>query len=344
MAKRILVTGGCGYIGSHTMVDLIDHGFEVVSIDNCCNASEEVLKGIETITGKKVVNHKIDLCDYEATREVFESYTDLVGVIHFAALKAVGESTEQPLLYFRNNLNSLLNVLDLQQEFGIDCHIFSSSCTVYGNATMLPVTEATPQQPAESPYGRTKQMGEAIIEDVSKRYTQLQSVLLRYFNPAGAHPSTLIGEAPSNVAQNLVPVITETAIGKRASMTVFGNDYDTRDGSNIRDFIHVMDLAHAHTLALMRVLDAKNEQQVEVYNLGIGQGVSVLEAIHAFEAVSGQKLNYNIGPRRTGDVIAIYADPAKAFTQLGWTPKYDINAIMDHAWAWEQKRSASMLV
>lgn len=337
--NKILVTGGCGYIGSHTIIDLLDNGFEVISVDNLYNADESALDGIEKITGKRIKNYVVDLCDLEATKQIFQENQDIVGIIHFAALKSVGESVEQPLLYFRNNLNSLLNILDCMIQFRVSNIIFSSSCSVYGNATELPVTEDTPWQEAESPYARTKQMGEQIIHDVLRGNSILQSVLLRYFNPAGAHPSALIGESPRNVASNLVPVITETAIGKRPETVVFGADYPTRDGSCIRDFIHIMDLAHAHTLALQYLLQNNNEKQVEVFNLGIGEGVSVLEAIHAFEKVTGEKLNYRIGERRPGDVVAIYANLNKAADKLGWQPAYNIEDIMRSAWAWEQARS-----
>lgn len=337
--SKILVTGGCGYIGSHTIVDLIKNGFEVVSVDNLYNADESALDGIEKITGKRVKNYVVDLVNLDATKQIFEENPDIKGIIHFAALKSVGESVEKPLLYFRNNLNGLLNLLDCMTQFDIPNLIFSSSCSVYGNVEQLPVTEDTPWQEAESPYARTKQMGEQIIRDVLRGTPALQSILLRYFNPAGAHPSALMGESPRNVANNLVPVITETAIGKRAETVVFGDDYPTRDGSCIRDYIHVMDLAHAHTLALQYLSDKKNEKQVEVFNLGIGEGVSVLEAIHAFEKSTGEPLNYRIGPRRPGDVIAIYANYDRAAKRLGWQPKHGIEDIMQSAWNWEKARS-----
>lgn len=339
--SKILVTGGCGYIGSHTIVDLIDHGFDVVSVDNLYNSDESALDGIEKITGKRVHNYVVDLVDLDATKQIFREHPDISGIIHFAALKSVGESVEQPLLYFRNNLNSLLNLLDCMSEFAVPNLIFSSSCSVYGNTEALPVTEDTPWQEAQSPYARTKQMGEQIIRDVLRGTPALQSILLRYFNPAGAHPSALIGESPRNVANNLVPVITETAIGKRAETVVFGDDYPTRDGSCIRDYIHIMDLAHAHTLALQYLLEKRNEQQVEVFNLGIGEGVSVLEAIHAFEESTGEKLNYRIGPRRPGDVIAIYANNNRAAQRLHWQPQHNIQDIMQSAWNWEKARSAN---
>ena len=336
--SKVLVTGGCGYIGSHTIVDLINNGFEVISIDNHINSNKSSLKGIEKITGKKIKNYKIDLCNYNRVRKVFLEHKDIKGIIHFAALKAVGESSEQPLRYFKNNFNSTLNMLEATKEFGIKNFIFSSSCTVYGNATELPVTEDTPFQRVESPYGLTKQAGEEMIEFFSKANPKINSILLRYFNPAGAHESALLGEAP-NVALNLVPIITEVAIGKRKSITVFGSDYDTRDGSNIRDYIHVMDLANAHTKALQYLIQKNNKTNCEVYNLGIGEGASVLEVIQAFEKVSGLKLNYKIGPRRKGDVIAIYSNYKKAKRRLKWKPTRNIEDIMRTAWAWEQKRS-----
>jgi len=335
--SKILVTGGCGYIGSHTLVDLIDNGFEVISIDNLVNASASILDGVKAITGKTVQNYPVDLCDKAATRAVFQNNPDIAGIIHFAALKYVGESVEKPLLYFHNNLDSLLNILECMLEFGVHHIIFSSSCSVYGNATELPVTESTPFQKAESPYARTKQMGEQVLEDVCFQEKGINAVILRYFNPAGAHQTTLIGEA-ATAATNLVPVITETAAGKRASMTVFGSDYPTRDGSCVRDYIHVMDLANAHTKAIQYLLTNQQENNCEIFNLGIGEGVTVLEAIQAFEEVSGQKLNYILGPRRAGDVVAIYANNDRAVQRLGWQAKRNISDIMRSAWEWEQKR------
>lgn len=341
--SKILVTGGCGYIGSHTLVDLMEHDFEVISVDNLSNASALALEGVERITGTTVSNYPIDLTDREATRRIFEDHPDLDGIIHFAAYKAVGESVEKPLEYFSNNLGSLLNVLALSVEYGVKNFIFSSSCSVYGNTDALPVTEATPRQEAESPYARTKQMGEDIIRDFCRRYPEHNCVLLRYFNPAGAHPSGEIGEAPSNAALNLVPVITETAIGKRPKgMTVFGDDYPTRDGSCVRDYIHVMDLANAHTKCLQFLLENRNETNCELFNVGIGDGVTVLEAIEAFERTSGEQLNYRIGPRRPGDVVAIYANYDRAARLLGWEPQYGIDDIMRTAWEWEQRRSGAV--
>ncbi|GAB5555392.1 MAG: UDP-glucose 4-epimerase GalE [Saprospiraceae bacterium] len=336
--KKVLVTGGTGYIGSHTIVDLVNHGFEVISIDDYSNSTSQALEGIKAITGKDIKNYTVDLKNLEATEKVFAEHPDLVGVIHFAAHKLVGESVEKPLTYFRNNLNSLMNIIDCMRKFDVENLIFSSSCSVYGNAKELPVTEDTPMREAESPYARTKQMGEQICVDVAHHEKDHNFVLLRYFNPAGAHHSALLGENPANAPSNLVPVITETAIGKRQKMTVFGADYDTRDGSCIRDYIHVMDLANAHTKSIQYLLEHRHQSNLEVFNLGIGEGVSVLEAIEAFEKVSGQKLNYEIGPRRPGDVIAIYAQPDRAQKSLNWKPERDIEVIMGSAWAWEQKR------
>jgi UDP-glucose 4-epimerase len=337
MAK-ILVTGGCGYIGSHTIIDLLDHGFDVLSVDNLVNSDEKVLAGIEKITGRKVNNAIFDLCDREKTRSFFDQHQDIDGIIHFAALKSVGESVEKPLLYFRNNLTSLVNILEMMTIYGIKSFVFSSSCSVYGNADVLPVTEKTPVKEAASPYARTKQIGEQIILDALKSIP-LESVLLRYFNPAGAHPTAIIGESPINPASNLVPVITETAIGKREKMIVFGDDYDTRDGTCIRDYIYIMDLSKAHTLALNRMLENRMKHSFEVFNLGMGEGVTVMEAINAFEKVTGLKLNYEIGSRRPGDVVAIYADYTKAREELGWIPKAGIEEIMQSAWNWEKERS-----
>ncbi len=338
--KKILVTGGCGFIGSHTIVDLLNNGFDVISIDSFLNSSEESIKGIEAITGKKIKNYCVDLCDMEATRKVFAENKDIIGVIHFAALKSVGESVDKPLWYYRNNINSLLNILSICSEFDVQNLIFSSSCSVYGNATELPVTETTPLQKAESPYALTKQIGETMIQDYCNINPQFNAILLRYFNPAGAHKSALLGEAPVNPALSLVPVITETAIGKRGKATVFGNDYDTRDGSCIRDYIHVMDLANAHTKAMQYAMENKEAGTCDVFNLGIGEGVTVLEAIKAFEKVTRQKLNYEIGPRRPGDVVAIYSNYKKAAEKLSWEPTRGIEDIMSTAWEWEKKRSA----
>lgn len=334
--SKILVTGGCGYIGSHTIVDLVENGFDVISVDNNSRSTPRILEGIEKITGKKIKNYKVDLCNFDDTFAIFQENSDISGIIHFAAYKAVGESVEQPLMYFENNLVSLINLLKCVQEFNIPHFVFSSSCTVYGNPDVIPVTESTPPKPAESPYGYTKQMGEQIINEFSKT-ASAQCVLLRYFNPVGAHPSILIGELPIGRPANLIPAITQTAIGKLPQMTVHGADYDTRDGSCVRDFIHVSDIAHAHTLSIKYLIDAKNTKRCEVFNLGTGNGVTVLEAIKAFEKVSGVKLNYTIGPRRPGDVIAIYANNDYAVTSLGWKIKYGLEDMMSTAWKWEQR-------
>lgn len=336
---KILVTGGCGYIGSHTILDLLSKRYTVISVDNFSNAEPATLDRIAAVAGVHIPNYDVDLCDYPRLKAVFEENPDISGVIHFAALKNVGESVEQPIRYYHNNLQGLLHLLQVMVEHQVPRLIFSSSCSVYGNAEHLPVTENTPLQEAESPYARTKQMGEQIISDVLHSHPSLNCIILRYFNPAGAHESALIGEAPFNKASNLVPVITETAIGKREEMVVFGNDYDTRDGTCVRDYIHIMDLADAHTRALRFLADQTPEGKIEYFNLGIGQGVSVLEAIEAFEKVSTQPLNYRIGPRRPGDVVAVYADYSKAARLLDWQPKRTIEDIMRSAWLWEQNRS-----
>ena len=334
--NKILVTGGCGYIGAHTIVDLIENGFDPICIDNNSRSTPSLLLGIKEITGTAVKNYKVDLCNFDDTFAVFQENTDIQGIIHFAAFKAVGESVEKPLLYFENNLLSLVNVLKCAEEFNVPHFIFSSSCTVYGSPDEIPVTEQSPIKPAESPYGATKQMGEEIVRDVTKT-SGLKSILLRYFNPVGAHPSTLIGELPLGKPENLVPAITQTAIGKIKQLTVYGDDYPTRDGSCIRDYIHVSDIAHAHTLALQHVIENKNVEKCEVYNLGTGNGVSVLEAIQAFEKVSGEKLNYKIGPRSPGDIMAIYANNTLAKENLKWDPKYSLDEMMATAWKWELK-------
>lgn len=334
--KKILVTGGCGYIGSHTIVDLIENGYDVVCVDNNSRSNAAMMNGVEKILNKKIKNYKVDLCNFDETHAVFQENPDINGIIHFAAYKAVGESVEKPLLYFENNLTSLVNILKCADEFKVPHFVFSSSCTVYGNPDDMLVTEQTPQKPAESPYGATKQMGERIVEDTVKAIA-LKAILLRYFNPVGAHPSIDIGELPIGRPANLVPAITQTAVGKLPMMQVFGTDYDTRDGSCLRDFIHVCDIAHAHTLALNYLIAEKNTSNCEVFNLGTGDGYTVLEAIAAFEQVSGVKLNYKLGPRRPGDVVAIYANNNKAKTSLLWNPKYGITDMMDTAWKWELK-------
>lgn len=335
--RTVLVTGGAGYIGSHTIVDLIQKGFKVISVDNFSNADGSAYQGVTDITGVSVDHHEIDLCDLELTDQLFAENPDISAVIHFAALKAVGESVDQPVLYFRNNLNSLLNILDCCRKYNVNQLIFSSSCTVYGNAEELPVTELTPEKEAESPYGRTKQIGEKMIQD-SIAGTDIHAIALRYFNPAGAHHSAKLGESPLNKPQNLIPVITAVASGKIEKLTVYGDDYDTRDGSCVRDYIHVMDLASAHTLAVQRLGEGQSVEAFEVFNLGIGEGATVLEAISAFERTTGQSLHYEIGDRRAGDVIAVYSDLAKAKNVLGWKPQYDINDIMKTAWEWEKVR------
>jgi UDP-glucose 4-epimerase len=340
----ILVTGGAGYIGSHTVLDLLEKGFEVISLDNFDNSHAWINDRVVAIASKslqlpkkKLAFHayKIDICKKKKLQKIFEQYSDIQGIIHFAAHKAVGESCEKPLKYYHNNLLGLTNILACAKKYNVPNFIFSSSCTVYGNTTELPVTEETPQQNAESPYGATKVMGERIVTDFVKAYPSHKAVLLRYFNPAGAHPSGLLGELPQNKPQNLVPVITAVAAGKMESLTVYGNDYDTRDGSCIRDYIHVCDLAQAHTFAIEKSIAAQLAD-CEIFNLGIGEGASVLEAIAAFEKVTNLKLNYKIGPRRAGDVVAIYANFAKAKEKLGWSPQYNIEDMMQTSWAWEQ--------
>lgn len=334
--NKILVTGGCGYIGAHTIVDLIEHGFDVISADNNSRSNENILDAVKEITGKTVKNYKVDLCIYDDTFAIFQENPDITGIIHFAAYKAVGESVEKPLLYFENNLNSLINILKCADEFSVPNFVFSSSCTVYGNPDAIPVTEQTPMKPAESAYGATKQMGEKIVKDAVNACKN-KAILLRYFNPVGAHPSTLMGELPLGKPQNLVPAITQTAIGKLPMMKVWGNDYDTKDGSCVRDYIHVCDIAHAHTLALNYLLEDRNQSNCDVFNLGTGDGLTVLEIINAFEKTSGVNLNYEIGPRRPGDVVAIYANNDRAKTLLGWNPKYSLQDMMETAWKWELK-------
>jgi len=333
--QTILVTGGCGYIGAHTIVDLIENGFNVISVDNLSRSSENSLAGIEKITGKKVKNYNIDLTNAQTAESIFIENPDITGVIHFAAYKAVGESVEMPLAYYENNIFSLVNLLKLAVTYNAMHFIFSSSCTVYGNPDAIPVTEQTPLQPAASPYGATKQMGECIIKDTAF-VAPLSTILLRYFNPVGAHPSTAIGELPIGRPQNLVPAITQTAIGKLDTMQVYGDDYDTRDGSCIRDYIHVCDIARAHTLALQYSIKNNQPKSCEIFNLGTGNGITVLEAIKAFEKVSGLALNYQIGPRRAGDIVAIYANNDYAVKKLGWEIKYSLEDMMRTAWDWEK--------
>lgn len=340
--KKILVTGGCGYIGGHTIIDLIDNGFEVISVDDLSRGSLRMMTGIEMVTARPVKNYKVDLCNLEDTEAVFAENPDIEGIIHFAAYKSVPESVAEPIKYFRNNINSLINILQCAGENNVNHFVFSSSCSVYGNPEKLPVNETAPLKEPESPYARTKQMGEAICRDFAFNMPDFNVALLRYFNPVGAHPSALIGELQEK-PENLVPVITQTAIGKRSEMLVYGSDYPTRDGSCVRDYIHVMDIANAHTKALQYMMEGNNTDNCEVINLGSGNGVTVLELIHAFERVSGEKLNYKVGPRRPGDVVAVYADNCKAKAVLDWDIKYSLDDMMDTAWRWEQqlKREAT---
>ena len=333
---KIVVTGGLGFIGSHTVVELQNDGFEVVVIDNLSNSSESVLDGIAKITGKQPVFEKMDLRDKAAVQSFFKKHNDVQGVIHFAASKAVGESVENPLLYYENNINALVYVLQELKELPNANFIFSSSCTVYGQAEKMPITEDASIQTAMSPYGNTKRIGEEIITDVAK-VTNINSVLLRYFNPIGSHPSAEIGELPLGVPQNLVPFITQTAIGLREKLSVFGNDYPTPDGTAIRDYIHVVDLAKAHVVALKRLLNKQNLEKIETFNLGTGTGSSVLEVINTFEKVSGQKLNYQIVGRREGDIIEAYANTDKANAVLGWKAQSSLEDSLASAWKWELK-------
>jgi len=333
---KIVVTGGLGFIGSHTVVELQNEGFEVVIVDNLSNSSEEVLKGIVAITGKTPIFEKLDLREKRAVQDFFKKHDDVAGLIHFAASKAVGESVENPLLYYENNISALVYILqELQQKTEAN-FIFSSSCTVYGQAEVMPITENAPVQVAMSPYGNTKQMGEEIIADVAK-VSDIKAILLRYFNPIGAHPSGNIGELPLGVPQNLVPFITQTGFGLRQELSVFGDDYPTQDGTCIRDYIHVVDLAKAHVIALQRLLNKKNLDKVETFNLGTGTGSSVLEVINSFEKVSGKKLPYKIVPRREGDITEAYANTDKANDVLGWKAQSTLDEAMASAWKWEQK-------
>ncbi|MBD5379416.1 MAG: UDP-glucose 4-epimerase GalE [Bacteroides sp.] len=337
MAKpRILVTGGTGYIGSHTAVELISAGYKVVIIDNLSNSNRDSLDGIEKITGVKPDFVEADCTDINALTALFEKYTDIKGIINFAASKAVGESIEKPILYYRNNLNTLMNLLDLMPRFGVKGIVFSSSCTVYGEPDQNPVTEAAPIKKATSPYGNTKQISEEIITDVINSGAPFKSVILRYFNPVGAHPSALIGELPNGVPQNLIPYLTQTAIGIRKELSVFGNDYDTPDGSCIRDFINVVDLAKAHVIAVERMLEDKAEAPIEIFNLGTGIGLSVLELIASFERATGVKVPHKIVGRRPGDIEKVWADPRHANEVLGWKATTPIDDTMRSAWKWQQ--------
>lgn len=333
---KILVTGGLGFIGSHTVVELQNKGFEVVAIDNLSNSSISVLDGIYNITGKKPLFENIDLREKTSVQNFFKKHHNIAGVIHFAASKAVGESVENPLLYYENNVNTLVYLLQELQQKPEAHFIFSSSCTVYGQAETMPITENAPVQQAISPYGNTKQIGEEIIIDVAK-VTNVNAILLRYFNPIGAHPSAEIGELPIGVPQNLVPYITQTGMGLRQELSVYGDDYPTPDGTCIRDYIHVVDLAKAHVVALQRLMEKKNVDKVETFNLGTGTGSSVLEVITAFEKVSQQKLPYKIVNRREGDVISAYANTDKANAVLGWKAESSLEEALASAWKWEQK-------
>ena len=333
---KALVTGGLGFIGSHTVVELLNKGIEVVIADDCSNADEEVLQGIEAITGTEPIFEKLDLREKDAVEDLFQRYPDIQGVIHFAASKAVGESVENPLLYYENNLNSLIYLLQNMAEKG-GAFIFSSSCTVYGEAEQMPITEDAPVKPAESPYGNTKQIGEEIIRDICQVTPQLKSISLRYFNPIGAHPTAEIGELPLGIPQNLVPFITQTAAGLREELLVFGNNYPTRDGTGVRDYIHVVDLAKAHVVALERILNGQQTENYEIFNLGTGRGSTVLEVIESFERVSGKKLKYKIVDRRPGDVTEAYADTTKANELLGWQASSSLDEAMRSAWDWERK-------
>lgn len=336
MRRKILVTGGTGYIGSHTVVELQESGFDVVVVDNLSNSNIEVLDSIEQITGQRPVFENFDLTDSEKTFDFFRGNRGIEAIIHFAASKAVGESVEKPLLYYRNNLVSLINLLDCQIKYDVPSMVFSSSCTVYGQPDVLPVTENTPRKDAESPYGNTKRVNEDILRDTIAANPQLKGIALRYFNPVGAHPSALIGELPLGVPQNLVPFITQTAAGVREELRVFGDDYDTPDGSAIRDFIHVVDLAKAHVVAIERLLQGRNKSGYEIFNLGTGRGVSVLEMVKGFEKVTGRKLNYKIVDRRAGDIEKIWADTSLANKELGWKAEKNLDETLLSAWNWEK--------
>jgi len=336
MKKKILVTGGTGYIGSHTTVELINEDFDVVIIDNLHNSDKEIIDSISKITGIKPSLEVFDICDSDKLKIFFDNNSDISAVIHFAAFKAVGESVNKPLDYYRNNLVSLINLLNEMKKYQILNFVFSSSCTVYGEPESLPVTENTPFQPATSPYGNTKQIGEEIIRDTVFSDASVKAVALRYFNPIGAHPSALIGELPRGTPENLVPYITQTAIGLRDELKVFGNDYNTPDGYCIRDYLHVVDLAKAHVVAVKRLIDGKNKSNFEVFNLGSGKGVSVMEAVEAFERVSGVQLKYKVVERRAGDIEKIWADPGYANKELGWKTESSLDEAMKTAWDWEK--------
>lgn len=335
MKETILVTGGTGYIGSHTVVELQNNGYNVVIIDNLSNSRADVVDNIEKVSGIRPAFEKLDCLDYEGLDALFAKYPGIRGIIHFAASKAVGESVQKPLMYYRNNLVSLINLLELMPKHGVEGIIFSSSCTVYGQPDILPVTEEAPIKTAESPYGNTKQINEEIVQDYVKSGAPVNAILLRYFNPIGAHPSALLGELPNGVPQNLVPFLTQTAIGIREKLSVFGNDYDTPDGSCIRDYINVVDLAKAHVVAMNRIMEHKQEERVEVFNIGTGRGLSVLELINAFEASTGVKLNYQIVGRRAGDIEKVWANPDRANKVLGWKAEETIEDTLRSAWNWQ---------
>ena len=335
--SKILVTGGAGYIGSHTVVELQNAGYEVIIVDNLSNSDANVIDGIERITNIRPAFEPVDCNDMEAMKDVFLRYKGIQGIIHFAASKAVGESVQQPLLYYRNNLVSLLNILDLMSENEVEGLVFSSSCTVYGQPDILPVTESAPIKPAVSPYGNTKQISEEIIRDTIHAGAPYKSIILRYFNPIGAHSSAEIGELPLGIPQNLIPFLTQTAIGQREQLSVFGDDYDTPDGSCIRDYIHVVDLAKAHVVAIDRILNKKTKKDCEIFNLGTGSGLSVLELIHVFETATGVKVNYKIVGRREGDIEKVWADPEYANTELGWKAGETIEDTLRSAWKWQVK-------
>ncbi|MBC8047380.1 MAG: UDP-glucose 4-epimerase GalE [Fimbriimonadaceae bacterium] len=334
--KTILITGGCGYIGSHTAIDLLQKGFEVISIDNFSRSRQFIPERIKKITGKDFINYRLDCCDMPKLRSVISGHPGIIGIIHFAAFKSVGESVRIPLIYYDNNLNSTINLLRIADEFNIPHFVFSSSCSVYGNANELPVREDTSISTPESPYAWTKLISEQMIKEHAVN-SNINFIILRYFNPVGAHESATIGEIPFADPENLVPNITQTAIGKKDKFVVYGNDYPTRDGSCIRDYVHVMDIAEAHTLALQYLIEKTNTSNFEIFNLGSGEGYSVLELIHAFEKISGVKLNYEIGERRTGDVISVYADNKKAYQILHWNLKRNIDEMMRSAWDWEKQ-------
>ena len=335
--KQILVTGGTGYIGSHTTVELQNAGYEVIIVDNLSNSSIEVINGIEKISGIRPVFEQFDLIERDKVDAFFIKYPKIEAIIHFAASKAVGESVENPLLYYRNNLVSLINILDCQIKYGVSNIVFSSSCTVYGQPDILPVTEKTPRKDAESPYGNTKRVNENILQDTISANPQIKGIALRYFNPVGAHPSALIGELPLGIPANLIPFVTQTAAGLRSELKVFGDDYDTIDGSAVRDYINVVDLAKAHVVAVNRLIGNKNKAAYEIFNLGTGNGVSVLEIVHTFEKATGIKLNYKIVPRRAGDIEKIWADTTLANEDLGWKAETGLEETLLSAWLWEKR-------